>query len=804
MDGAMGTMLQDKGLPADVAPELLNLTHPQWIREVHQAYVALGVDIIATNTFGANRIKLSHYSQDNKTEEINASAIALAREIARDKALVAASIGPTGKFVEPIGELSFDTVREVFKEQIAACIKAGAQLILIETFSDIKEVKAAIIAVREITERVPIICTLTFQDNLRTILGTGPEEACIILGSLDIDLVGANCGLGPEKIYEVFQRMKRVSQKKLAFQPNAGMPVLRDGRTYFPASPQLMADYAVKLVQEGTSIIGCCCGSTTAHVRAVREAVKELSPLRRSVIPFSGLASRTRWIELGRDRMPVIVGERINPTRKPELATQLKEGRWDWVKKAAQEQVKQGAEVLDINLGLPGIDEAELMERVVLEVQRLVDIPVMIDSSLPEVLERGLKSATGKPIINSVNAKPESLDRILPLAKKYGAAIIGLTLDEKGMPETAQERLTMALRILEAAQRYAIPPRDILVDCLALAVSAQPQQAQETLKALRMIKANLPVATILGISNISFGLPNRNFLNASFLAMALAAGLDAAIVDPLDPLVQQAFYAAAVLTGRDMRAEKYLAYCRPISSKDKPPETKEVKEENVWLKEALLKVKEGNADELITLIDQALKDQVKPMTIIHERLIPILEEIGQAFNNDEIFLPQLILAAQTVQNAFDYLKGVTRKEKEREIESLGKVILATVYGDIHDIGKNIVGLILETHGFEVIDLGRNIPTPEIVAAVQKYQPQIVGLSALMTSTMQEMKRVVEAFQGLQLSIPIMVGGAVVTEDFAQAIGAQAYAKDAIEAATKAKRLVRDQRSRIRNKRSAEP
>jgi 5-methyltetrahydrofolate--homocysteine methyltransferase len=797
MDGAMGTMLQEKGLPAGEPPELLNLTHPEWVKDIHQTYAALKVDIIATNTFGANRVKLSHYGQENKVEEINALAVRLAREVARDKILVAASIGPTGKFVEPLGDLSFDNAREVFREQIGACINAGAQLILLETFADIKEAKAAIVAARELDESLPIICTLTFQENLRTLLGTGPEEACISLEALDIDLIGANCGLGPEKIYEVFQCMKRVSRKKLAFQPNAGMPVLRDGRTYFPASPEYIADYALKFVLEGANVIGCCCGCSPAHVRAVREAVKGLSPQHRSVTPLTAVTGRTNWVGLGTGRMPVIVGERINPTGKPQLATELKEGKLDWIKKAAQDQVRHGAEILDINLGLPDIDERKLVREAVLEVQGLVDVPIMIDTSRTEVLEQGLKSAVGKPIINSVNGKPESLARILPLAKKYGAAVIGLTLDEKGIPQKAQDKLSIAHRIVETARGYGIPPQDILIDCLILAVSTEPVQVQETLNTLRMIRADLPVATILGISNVSYGLPNRSLLNASFLSMALAAGLDAAIVNPLDLLVHQTFYAASVLIGRDKQAQRYLSLPQMVTSTIKEKDViaarpkgkgplESLIEEDTWFREILQKVREGNTEGLISIIDQTLSDQLKSIPVINDGLIRSLEGIGRAFNNNEIFLPQLILAAQTVQKAFEYLKRIDKREN---IKSLGRIILATVYGDIHDIGKNIVALILETHGFEIIDLGRNVPTAEIVAAAQKYQPLIVGLSALMTSTMQEMGKVVKAFQAAQLTSAIMVGGAVVTEDFAREIGAQIYAKDAIEAATKAKKLV---------------
>jgi len=797
LDGAMGTMLQEKGMSPGDPPELLNLSHPQWVKEVHMTYVGLGVDIVTSNTFGANKIKLAHYGYGERVEEINTIAINLAREVAQDKALIAASIGPTGRFIEPIGDLSFDAAREVFQEQIAACIKAGAQLILIETFSDIKEAKAAIIAARELSPTLPIICTLTFQEDLRTLLGTGPEEACIILEALDIDLIGANCGLGPEQIYEVFRRMKGMSRKKLVFQPNAGMPVVRDGRTSFPASPQSMADYASRLVKEGTNIIGCCCGCSSAHVEAVRKAVREVSPQCRSITPTTAVASRTRWIGLGKGHMPVIVGERINPTGKDQLIGELREGRLSWVKKAAQDQVRYGAQILDINLGLPGIDEAGLMAKAVLEIQRLVDVPLMIDTSRVEVLERGLREVAGKPIINSVNGKEESLHRVLPLAKKYGAAVVGLTLDERGIPESPKERLAIARRILEAAALHGIPQQDILIDCLILSVSSNPNYAQETLTTLRLIKEELPVATVLGISNVSYGLPQRKILNASFLAMALAAGLDAAIINPMDPLIYQVFYAGALLSGRDHQAQRYLSICQSAlhlaSTEDVPlrrPPGRIIREiGEAWIDRMYEQVINGDTEGLVGLLEQALSEEGLPRDLLDDRLIKTLDLVGQAFNNNELFFPQLILAAQTVQKAFEYLKE--RGPQQGDRRSLGRVLLATVYGDIHDIGKNIVRLILETHGFEVIDLGRNVPTRDIVSAVQRYRPHIVGLSALMTSTMQEMGRVIQAFKEAGLDCAVMVGGAVVTPDFARQIGADMYAKDAIEAACLARGYLGD-------------
>lgn len=793
MDGAMGTMLQEKGLRAGVCPELLNLTHPLWVSEVHRAYGELGVDILVTNTFGGNRLKLAEYGLEDKITQINSQGVRLAKEAAGERVLVAASIGPTGQFIEPFGKLTWEEAHDVFREQIVCFAEAGADLLLLETFSDIKEMKAALSAARE-ASLLPILATVTFQENLRTLLGTGPEEACVILEALGADLVGANCSLGMEGTYEVFLRMRQVARRGLVFRPNAGIPHFRNGRPVYPTSPEKMAQYALRMAQDGANVIGGCCGTTPAHLAAVIRDIKGMTPTLRKVETATRLATRTRMVTLGRGQIPVVVGERINPTGKKDLAQELREGRFAWIKNAAREQVEKGAVLLDVNVASSMVNEPEAMKRIVFELQKTVDVPLVLDSGNPAALEAGLRAADGKMVLNSVSGKVESLATILPLARKYGAAVIGLTLDEKGVPRTAEERLSIAIRILDAALFLGIPREDILIDCLVLTAGAQQDQVQETLQALKRVKEELGVTTILGISNVSHGLPHRSLLNASFVAMALAAGLDAAIVDPLDARVREAFSSGCVLAGRDRGARAYLERVAgvqlgdgilsgdpnaniPLGPLGQPAREKDP------LKEIFAAVLSGNREEMVSWVEKALKSGVQPLEISNRALIAALDEVGQGFEKGTLFLPQLMMAAEAVEVALEHLK---RETGAAGLMSQGRVLLATVQGDIHDIGKNIVSALMQNHGFEVIDLGKNVASEEIYRQASAREVHLVGLSALMTTTMQEMGRVTELFRRRDCSIPIMIGGAAVNQEFADHIGAHYYAKNALEAVAQTK------------------
>ena len=793
LDGATGTMLQKKGMKPGSCPEELNLSNPEMIRAVHREYVEAGVNIITSNTFGGNRIKLTEYGLEGRLTEINTAAVKIAKEVAGKKCLVMSTIGPTGKFLKPIGDLSFDDTYNIFKEQISACVKAGADIIGFETFSDIKEIRAGLIAARDVSLDIPIFAMMTFQtrsersesDDMRTVVGTDPETASVVLNALGADLIGGNCSLGPEGLIEIFRRMNRISRKPLVFQPNAGMPELCNGVTCYPSSPETMAEYAVKFAKEGINVIGGCCGTTPEHIKAMVKAVRRIKPSKREIPSYTAVSSRTKSVFFGYGKPPVRIGERINPTGKKLLSAELKEGNVSIIRDEAKKQADAGADILDVNVGAPGADEIKMMERGVFTVQDAVHLPLMLDSNNPSVLEAGLKASDGKVIINSVNGEEKSLKTILPLAKKYGAVVLGLALDEKGIPKSAVGRFKIADRILKRAVKIGIPKEDVLIDCLTLTVSAEPTQALETLKALKLIKDKLGLSTILGVSNVSFGLPSRPIINSAFLTMALESGLDASIINPMDSRMMEAFDASAVLIGKDIRADRYIKkYSQQSSVVSQQSEKEEPKTINERLRKAII---EGDKERIVALVDEALKEGMKPMDVSSSALIPGLEEVGRRFEKGIYFLPQIILSAETMQSAFGRLK---LEFKKAEFTSLGKVVMATVQGDIHDIGKNIVCTLLQNYGFEVIDLGKNVPAKTILDQAVQRDADIVGLSALMTTTMVEMEDVIKLFRSEGIEVPIMVGGAVLTRKYAEEIGADGYAKDAMEAVARAKELLK--------------
>ncbi|MBI5184039.1 MAG: homocysteine S-methyltransferase family protein [Nitrospinae bacterium] len=576
LDGAMGTMFQLRGMKPGACPEELNLLNPDLVKDIHNEYVRVGVDIILANTFGGNRDKLREYGLEEKVYEINYRGIRIAREAvvgagfepALTNTFVGASIGPLGRFIEPYGDMTFDEAYDIYREQISACVDGGADILAFETFSDIMTIKAAIIAAKDVTD-IPKFAMMTFQEDLRTVTGVEPEPACVILESLGADLVGVNCGLGPEGLLEIAKRMSKVSIKKmLVFQPNAGLPHLEGGKTSYPATPHYMSEYAKRFVREGVKIVGGCCGTTPDHMKAI---VKEIKGLKRIVVgagfepaltkpapTMTLVSSSKKVVSIGGNSLPVKIGERINPTGKERLITELKEGKTVLIRDEAVSQVNEGADILDINVGCPGIDEIGMMRKAILTVQRVVDIPIMIDSNNFKVLEAGLKVSEGKVIINSVTGERKGLDSILPLVKRYGAAIVGLTLDERGIPQSAIARYKIARTILEEAKGYGISTEDIIIDCLTLTSAAKQDQAIETLRCIRMVKEELGLSTILGISNISFGLPNRSLLNSAFLSMALGAGLDAAIINTSDSYMLGLFDASALLINKDRRGERYI------------------------------------------------------------------------------------------------------------------------------------------------------------------------------------------------------------------------------------------------------
>ncbi len=781
LDGAMGTLLQERGLPPGGCPEEMNRVAPEAVTGIHAEYAAAGADILVANSFGGNRAKLSHYGLEDAVDELNRRAVELAREAAGDQVFVGGSVGPTGRFVEPVGDAGFAEMVDIFAEQVSSLANAGADLITFETFLDIRELRAGIIACRDVCD-LPIIAQLTFDDAGRTVLGTPPDAAAVTLDGLQVDVIGSNCGLGIDGIHDVLAQMRQVTPRPLIAQANAGLPVLRDGETVFPGTPEEMTAYHERLIALGVRVVGGCCGTTPEHIRAMRAALESFSqawtpPARRGF-----LSSRSAVAAFGGEAPCALIGERINPTGKKGYTAELLSGKTAYVRREATAQVAAGAHLLDVNCGAPGVDEPAALERAVFAVSGAATAPLVIDTSDPVALERALQAADGKVLINSVNGEAKSLKQILPLARRYGAAVIGLTLDEAGIPETAEGRVAIARRILDAALALGIPQQDLVIDCLTLTVSAEQKRALETLRALRQVRDELGLATALGVSNISFGLPSRPVLSSTFFAMALEAGLKAAIINPKDEQMMDVYRSALVLLCQDVRAEDYIAHYAGQAAtatsvsvdKDLPQDIRQ------RLSAAIVA---GDAEGIVALVKEAMQEGLDSMAVSNEGLLPGLEEVGRRFADNRIFLPQVMQSAETMQAAFGYLKENFAGESG---PSLGRILMATVEGDIHDIGKNIVCTLLENHGFEVIDLGKNVSATRILEVALAKDVDAVGLSALMTTTLQQMDVTLGKLRDAGIKVFTMVGGAVVTQEYADSIGADIYAMDAIEAVAKVK------------------
>ena len=779
LDGAMGTLIQKSGVKYDSVPETLNITHPELIESFHKAYADAGSDIVYANTFGANGYKLkeSGYSVD----EIIKSGVANAKKaIQGTDCLVALDIGPIGQLLEPAGSLSFDSAYDYFREQIVA--GQGADVIVFETMTDLYELKAAVLAAKENSDK-PIIATMTFERNGRTFTGVSPASAAVTLTGLGVDAVGVNCSLGPDELEGVVSEISKYTDLPLVIKANAGLPDPNSNE--YDILPDKFADCVADLLKYGVKLIGGCCGTTPEYIAEIKKMLEDKSyqPQKKSV--DTTVCSASTVVEINGPR---IIGERINPTGKKLFKQALVDNNIDYILTQALSQVNGGAEILDVNVGHPEIDEKKMMVRVLKAIQSVCDAPLQIDSTKPDVLDSGLRYYNGKPIVNSVNGEEKSLSTVLPLVKKYGASVVGLTLDENGIPKTAEGRFEIAKRIVSRAEELGIDRRDVYIDCLTLTVSAEQDACRETLKALHRVKTELGCKTCLGVSNISFGLPNRELVNRTFLTMALEEGLDLPIINPNVESMTGAVRAYRVLSGIDKNSVEFInAYNDAAPAVTSAPKNTEV--------DIFTAVYNGLKSEGAA-VTKRLLDTTDAMKIVNEMLIPALDRVGDDFEKNKIFLPQLIQSANTAQECFEVIKNHISKTSRSPV-SKGKIILATVKGDIHDIGKNIVKVLLDNYGYTVVDLGRDVDPQLVVDTAVEQNIKMIGLSALMTTTLKSMEDTIKLIrQTKELQNPdgtskcvVFVGGAVLTEDYAMKIGADYYCKDAKESVDTAKKVL---------------
>ncbi len=794
LDGAMGTQLQEKGLQPGELPELWNLRRPRDISAVHDAYLAAGADVVYTNTFGANRAK---YHGDAPLADIVHSGVALAREAAdraEGRRFVALDVGPTGRLLKPAGDFEFDAAYDAFAEQVALGAAAGADLVAIETMGDLHELKAAVLAAKENCS-LPVIATVAPGEDGKLLTGAGPECVAALLAGLKVDALGFNCGLGPDRMLPWFVRLAAAGLP-LAVKPNAGMPRAVDGRTVFSVGPREFAADIAGLVAAGAVLAGGCCGTTPAHIAAVRRAIDDMppeaAPRRSRPAPRCVVTSGSRAVEIPFDDS-VIIGERINPTGKKKLKAALVAGDVAYVLREAVAQADAGAHVLDVNVGVPGLDEPAVLDSVVQAVQGVTGLPLQIDSSDPAALELAMRHYNGKPLVNSVNGKEESMAAVLPIVAKYGGAVVALTLDEDGIPPTAEGRLAIARRIISRGAEYGLRPEDFVVDVLCLAVSAEPESANVILESMRLVRSRLGCRTCLGVSNISFGLPARPLVNAAFYTMALANGLSAGIINPLAPDMIAAYRAYRALTGRDSACATWTgAYAlwqnAAASGAAQQPRAAAAQGAAPAEADSLVSsaIRHGLKADAESASREALSSGRAPIDVVNGEIVPALEAVGSGFEAGTVFLPQLLMAAEAAGAAFNVIRAAM---PANEAAARGPIVLATVKGDIHDIGKNICRALLENYGFKVVDLGRDVAPETILKAARREGAKLVGLSALMTTTVGAMAETIRLVHAELPGCPVTVGGAVLTADYAAKIGADYYSKDAMGLVRLAERVV---------------
>ncbi|MFA6281525.1 MAG: homocysteine S-methyltransferase family protein [Candidatus Omnitrophota bacterium] len=779
LDGAMGTELHKRGMPQGVVPEIWALENPEILKQIHGEYVKAGSDIIYTSTFGANRIKLREHKIKN-VKEVNRGLCCLAKEAAGKNCFVAGDIGPLGEFIKPFGGLDFEEAVDIFKEQVKALIFGGADLFVIETMMDIQEARAALIAVRELCDKFTIV-TMTFELSGRTLNGTTPLSALITLQSLGADAVGANCSTGPSDMLKVVSALKPYAKVFLAAKPNAGLPKLVNGHTTFDMSPVQFGGFAQKFVLAGINMFGGCCGTTPEHIYEAKHKIINKKPVMLLRDSLSALSSARGSLILENHKAVLVAGESINPTGKPDFQQELKTGKVALVKKFAKEQESSGARLLDVNVGMPEIDEVKTMIEAISALALITELPLVIDSSNIKVIEKALRFYPGRALINSISAEGEKIRLLLPVAKKYGAMFIALPIAGKSMPVNFQERKKIIEKIFNTAKKAGFNKQDIIVDGLVMTVSSKPKAALEVLKTIEWCKKVFKAATIIGLSNISFGLPKRSVINTTFLNMAKERGLTLAIANPLQNKKTVDKLAKNLLLDKANSAAKYIKHYSGVSVVKEKTSAKKLS-----LKEEIsLSIIEGNRQDIASFIHKALNDGENPLAIMQEVMIPAIVKVGELFEKKEYFLPQLISSAETMKKAAEILRPCIKGKSEKSKHAI--IMLATVEGDIHDIGKNIVALLLENHGFKIVDLGKDVSCEKIIKAIKIHKPDIVGLSALMTTTMVNMKKILEQARLEKLNCKFMIGGAVVTRDYAEKINA-AYAKDGVQAVSVARSL----------------
>lgn len=814
LDGATGSNLQKRGMPTGVCPEKWILENPDVLIGLQKEYILAGSDVVYAPTFSGNRIKLEEYGMAEQIGEMNRqlaklSFEAIARAGVERRILVAGDLTMTGQQLYPMGNLPFEELVAIYKEQIGYLDAAGVDFIVVETMMSLQECRAAVLAVKECSS-LPVMVTLTFHEDGRTLFGTNPETAALVMTAMDVDAIGVNCSTGPDKMCQVVEKMSRYTALPIVAKPNAGLPQLVDGATVYDMGPEEFAREMLSLVEAGADILGGCCGTTPEHIAAL---VRQLDakgmrdsvsfPERTGKVVRRALSTERNVLPIELDGSFQVIGERINPTGKKALQEQLREGNLELVGEMAEAQVEAGATILDVNMGMNGIDEKETMWKVVNELTLLTDTPLSIDSSYVEVIEAALRIYPGRALINSISLEKEKFERLIPIARKYGAMFILLPLSDQGLPKDIQEKKQIIHKILEAAKEQGMAEQDVVVDGLVATIGANKLAAVETLETIRYCKEELGVATACGLSNISFGLPERAFVNSNFMAMAIQSGLTMAIANPSQELLMHAVYAADLLLNKPEADVRYIdrvtnhklsvvngeidsSHVKDVAKSGTPVSIEGIPEEKRGdaIFEAVVK---GRKQKARQLVEEAVQKGAQPQQIIDESLIPAINHVGTLFDRQIYYLPQLISSAETMENAIDYLEPLLASE--RSGESLATIVIATVEHDIHDIGKNLVALMLKNHGYRVVDLGKDVPADRIIQAAQEEKADIIALSALMTTTMMEMKTVVERVREKQLPVKIMIGGAVITQGFADEIGADGYSEDAQAAVHLVERLL---------------